>query len=237
MKKALIAVVLVVAVLGAGLWYFVLRDDAPEELTLSDPAPEDTTAGDSTPVGVDGTWTVQPSEPTAAGYRIKERFIGGAAEHTAVGRTSEVTGSVSIASTQVTEGDFTVDMTSLTYTDTPAGLDVANRKRATENLGIETAKFPEASFTLTAPIELGTVPEAGKVVTAEAAGDLTLHGVTKAIELTVEAQLTGGDIEVVSADPSPVVLADYGMTPPKAGPVASVADEGSFEFKLVLSKG
>ncbi len=174
-----------------------------------------------------------------AGLRITERFVAGAAENTAVGRTSEVEGSITIAGTEVTKGSFTVDLASLEYTDSPPGLDVANRKAAMEGAGLETNRFPEATFTLTEPIDLGSVPEPGRQVSAEATGDLTVHGVTRQVTIPVEAQAVDQDearIEIATAEPVPVKLADYEMTPPVIGPVASVADTGTFEFKLVLRR-
>ncbi len=236
---ALTVVAVLVVAAGTGVWWFVLRDDAPEELGLSDQPAQSGQEGGT--FDADGTWTVATASDVApaAGLRITERFAGGAAENTAVGRTSEVDGSITIVGTEVTKGSFTVDLTSLTYTDSPPGLDVANRKRAMEGAGLETGRFPEATFTLTAPIDLGGTPRPGRPVTAEATGDLTLHGVTRPVTFGVEAQAVdsgGPRIEIATADPVPVKLADYDMTPPVIGPVASVADTGRFEFKLVLTK-
>jgi polyisoprenoid-binding protein YceI len=243
MKKVVVAVVAVAVVAAAGFWFFVLRDDPPDELSLSETdAGADGTGGESETGGgsveVDGTWMVVSGDPTAAGLRIDETFLSGI-DHTAVGRTSEVTGSLTIAGATVTEGSFTADLTALSFSDAPPGLDVGNRSRALQTRGLETDLFPEAMFTLTAPIELGAVPAPGEAVTAEATGDLTLHGVTREITVPVDAQVLddGRRIEVVSADPVTVALADYDMEPPVAGPIAEVAPEGSFEFKLVLTKG
>ncbi len=44
---------------------------------------------------------------------------------------------------------------------------------------METSVYPTATFTLTEPIDLGTLPDANADVTATATGELTLHGVTK----------------------------------------------------------
>lgn len=76
-------------------------------------------------------------------------------------------------------------------------------------------------------------------MTTDATGELTLHGVTREVTVAVDAQLLddGRRIEVVSADPETLALADYDIEPPVVGPVAEVAPEGSFEFKLVLTKG
>jgi polyisoprenoid-binding protein YceI len=235
MKKIILLVVALVVVVGAVGIFLYLQDDAPEELSLDSGDDTDEPASDA-PAEIDGEWTVKAEEPTTAGFRITETFAGGAASNTAVGRTSNVTGSLTIDGTTVPEAQFTVDMTSLEYTDSPPGLDVGNRKRALANVGIQTDTFPEATFELTEPIDFGEVPAEGQEIEAEATGELTLHGVTKEVTFSVDAKLDGGDLTVVSHSPVPVSLPDYDIDPPVVGPVASVSDDGAFEFLLVLNK-
>jgi polyisoprenoid-binding protein YceI len=236
-KKIVIGVVIVV-LLGAGAFYwFVIRDTPEKQLTLTKPT--GTTSGqqaDPTPASLDGTWKVRSEDPTRAGLRIKETFLGGVADHTAVGRTSKVTGSLTLAGTKVTAGSFTVDLASLGYTDDPPGLDVASRAHAMQTAGLQTNQFPTTSFKLTQPIDLGSIPKAGQQVTKEATGELTLHGVTKTVTFSVDAQVIDGQIEIATSDPVPVKLADYSITPPVQGPVAKVSDTGSFEFLVRLAK-
>lgn len=235
MKKIIVLVsVVVVAVLAFGV-YSYLDDDAPDELSLGSNDRTDNPASES-PADVDGTWVVKSEDPTTAGFRITEKFLGGTASNTAVGRTSEVTGELTVAGTTVPEGEFTVDLTSLEYTDSPPGLNVGNRKRALENLGLQTSQFPEASFKVTKPIDFGEVPTDNREIEAQVTGELTLHGVTKEVSFSVDAKLDGADLTVVSHSPVPVVLADYGMEAPVVGPVAEVSEEGAFEFLLVLNK-
>jgi polyisoprenoid-binding protein YceI len=239
-KKLLIALgaVVVIAIAGLVVYKIFFEDDAAPEFGLTDTG---TTAGNDgtapTAASLDGTWNVRSTDPTEAGLRIKESFLSGLADHTAVGRTSKVTGSLTIDGTSVTKGSFTVDLTSLEFTDDPPGLDVANRSRALQNSGLETNSFPDATFALTQPIDLGEVPRAGQAVTTDATGELTLHGVTKTVTFSVDAQVVGGEIEVATSDPVEIVLADYDITPPVSGPVAKVADTGSFEFVVRLAKG
>ena len=243
MKKPIliaVAVLVVLAVGGLVAYKVFLEDDAPAELGLTEStgSTETTSAdGAGTPASIDGTWTVRSEEPTQAGMRIKESFLSGLADHTAVGRTSDVEGSLTIEGTSVTEGSFTVNLASLEFTDTPAGLDVANRSNAMKDAGLETDTFPDATFALTGPVELGELPGTGEVITKEVTGDLTLHGVTKSVTFSVDAQLVDGEIEIATTDPVEVVLTDYDIKAPVQGPVAKVADSGSFEFVVRLAKG
>ena len=236
LKKLGIAAVVVVVLAGAGLWWFVLRDDAPEELSLEGRSTDTTAADAPAPDTYDGTWTVQTGGDTTAGLRIDESFASGLANHTAVGRSDDVSGSFTVAGATVPEGSFTVDLTTLTFTDDP-GRSVAGRANAMKTRGLETDDFPEASFEITAPVELGAEPTDGETVTASVTGDLTLHGVTNEVTFDVEAEVTGGTITIVTADPVPVVLADYDIDKPTGGPIAEISDEGSFEFLVVLTQG
>lgn len=235
-KKLIGLAVIVVVVAGAAIWWFVLRSDEPAELSVDATSGSGTTTSGTVPASLDGTWTVQQGGDTTAGFRITESFAGGLTDHTAVGRTPGVDGSLTIAGSDVTKGSFTVDLTKLAFSDDP-GFPVANRVRALETRGLQTQQFPDASFKLTAPIAFGAKPTAGKTVSATAKGDLTLHGVTKPVSFPVQAKIDGGTIRVATAKPVPVKLADYGIDPPTGGPVASVADEGSFEFLIVLVPG
>lgn len=232
MKKLLGIVVVLVVASGAAFYWFVLRDEAPAELSV-DPAPDAEERTGPTPEDFDGTWTVLAEGASQAGFRIEEEFIGGIS-HTAVGRSSEVTGSIAIAGTDVTEGTFTVDLTALEFTDDPPTGSVGSRAGAMEGRGLETARFPEASFVLTSPIALGRLPADGETLTVEATGELTLRGVTREITFSLDALVDRDTIRVASTDPVPITLADHGIEPPTAPIVASVADEGSFEFLLVF---
>jgi len=238
MIKRIVIGVVIVVLLGAGAFYwFVIRDTPEKQLTLTKPSDTSGQSTDPAPASLDGTWKVRSEDPTRAGLRIKETFLGGVAEHTAVGRTSEVTGSLTLAGTKVTTGSFTVDLASLGYTDDPPGLDVASRAHAMQSAGLQTEQFPTTTFKLTKPIDLGETPKAGQTITKDATGQLTLHGVTKPITFSVDAQLIDGQIEVATSDPVPVQLADYDITPPVQGPVAKVSSTGDFEFLVRLDKG
>lgn len=239
-SKALVITAIVLAVVlvgGAAAWYFVIRDDAPPELSVDsvsgDDAGSPTTTGD-TPASLDGTWSVQQGGDTTAGFRIKESFASGLTDHTAVGRSDDITGSIAVDGTQITEGEFTVGLKSLEFTDDP-GIPVSNRTNALRQNGLETDTFPEATFELTEPIELDQVPTGGETITASATGDLTIHGVTKSVTFDVDAKIVGDTIVVATAKPVPVALADYDIDKPTLGPVASIDDAGSFEFLVVLA--
>lgn len=238
-KKLAGALAVVVVLLGAGFYWFVLRDDAPEELSLdsgSGGEGSDEPAGEA-PGSYDGEWVVRTGGDTTAGFRIDEDFAGGVVDHEAVGRTPDVEGGITVEGTEVPEGSFTLDLTTLEFTDDPPSGSVDGRASAMEGQGLETRDFPEATFELTEPLDLGEEPTDGFEATIEATGDLTLHGVTNEVTFPVDAQAEGDTIRVATSEPVPVALADHDIEEPSAPFVASVSDEGSFEFLLELEKG
>jgi polyisoprenoid-binding protein YceI len=232
LKRVLLLAVLVIGVGFAALWWFVLRDDAPPRAELRDrssdttvAAPDDTAAPDSTAdPSFAGTWTVQPDDEVFVGYRVTELFAGETIKNTAVGRTPAVTGEITIADTSVQSATFTADLTQLSS-------DESRRDNRIKTSGIETDTFPEATFTLTAPIDLGS-PEEGAEVNVTATGDLTLHGVTRSIEVPIDARWNGDTIDIAGG--VPIVFADYDITAPQVPAFVTVDENGEMEFQLTF---
>ena len=230
------AAVLVAA--AAGTWYFFLRAPAPAEVALgaepTETAETETPAAPASaepaaPAGLDGTWTVDAAigsfddfSGSFVGYRVQEELVGvGAA--TAVGRTPDVTGSLTLDGTAITEASFEADLTSLQS-------DNGMRDGQLGRQGLETDTYPTATFVLAEPIELGSLPDEGASIQATAVGDLTLHGVTQRVEIPVEARLADGVVTVVGS--LPIAFGDYGMTAPESMRVLSIDENGTMEFQL-----
>ena len=112
--------------------------------------------------------------------------------------------------------------------------DEANRDRQLQRQGIETATYPTATFTLTQPIELDAVPAEGEIVNVTATGDLTLHGVTKEVEIPLEARLDGGVITVGRLAADPVRRLQH--RPPQGMIVLSIEDHGMLELQLHFTR-
>jgi polyisoprenoid-binding protein YceI len=213
--------VVVIAALAAGFFFLFLRDDAPPPATLrtrSD-APAASGGGD-----VNGTWSVQPGDQVFVGYRMQEQFGGDTVEHTAVGRTPAVSGTMQIEGDKVTTASFNADLTQLSS-------DQVRRDRYIKSGGLETNQFPTATFVLSDPITLQS-PAPGTEVNANATGDLTIHGVTKRVTIPLKARWNGDSIDISGG--TGVVLADYGMHPPAVGGFVKTADHGTFELQLTF---
>jgi len=221
----LVAVAVVLLVAGVAFYLVVLRDDPPERLALSPDSGTTDTAQDASPAG---QWVVRTGDDTVVGYRVRETFAGLSVASDAVGRTRDVSGSLTV------EGETTV-----TAVEVRAGLqalesDEQRRDNAIRSRGLETDRFPEATFTLTGPLELPSPPTAGERFSVTTTGDLTLHGVTKRVDVPLEARWDGSTIEVVGT--LDIAFSDYDIDPPSVGGFVSVEDEGELEFQLTFAR-
>ena len=241
---AALVILLVVGGVGAYVAYDqVLRGDTAPPLAFpsSSAAAGATSAADPTaatsadPAAVDGdvagAWTVTTG--TEAGYRVRERLANLDAESDAIGRTTDVTGSIVLAvdgdTTSLSEGSIEVDTTTIKS-------DKSMRDNRLRSEGLQTDSFPTATFTLTQPVEIPAAALSGTATDITLVGDLTLHGVTKSVEIPAQAKLADGTVQVLGSITFP--LSDYQIVAPNVGGfVLSVADEGALEFVAVFAKG
>lgn len=235
------------AVAAFAAWFFYFRSDAPEEVSLegaletvrtptaaapagagSTPAPGATQpAGAGASAGLDGTWTVAAAGETFVGYRVQEELAQVGAT-TAVGRTSDVKGTVTIKGNRVEPGTtFTANLQALKS-------DRAQRDSALRTQALETNRFPTATFTLKEAVTLPASFANGEALTTTLKGSLELHGVTRDVEIPVQAKLENGLIVVVGS--LEIRFADYDIAQPRAVIVLSVDDKGIMEIQLVLQK-
>ena len=215
--------------LAAVLAFAPLADAATKKKTAKKKTTTATTvaATKAAAVALDGSWKIATG--SEAGYRVKEEFLAPPAKVEAVGRTGEVSGTVTIAKSG--SGLVAKDI-KMKVILTNLKSDQARRDGQIKDRGLETNKFPETTFESTGEI---AVPADGADTTGKAKGKLTLHGVTKEVEIPVQAGLRNGKIEVVGA--LELTMADYKIDPPSIGGFVTVGDKGSIEFKLVLEKG
>lgn len=240
-QKLLVGAVFgLVVVIGGLAWWLGYFSDTPDEVDINVAAEAaagtSTTADNANPTttdppapidNIDGAWTVQPNEAaTFVGYRINE-VLNTIGEFEVVGRTGDVTGTLSATGTSITNVELVAQMGTLTT-------DNGGRDRQMRSQALETELFPEATFILTSPIDIGAIPADGETISVVALGDLTIHGVTNAVEFPLDAQLANGAIVVVGQ--LPMRLADYDIAAPEAQIVASVADEAILELSVVFGR-
>jgi hypothetical protein len=163
-----------------------------------------------------------------AGYRVREKLAQLPAQSDAVGRTSGMTGSVAVersgSGLLVQTASFEADLTSLKS-------DEQRRDNRIRTMGLETDRFPKATFALASPAQVPQDLGAGKQVTVPVTGDLTLHGVTKRITIPLAV---AARFEVVGSYSFP--MSDFAITPPSVQPFVSVEPNATLEFRMVLGR-
>ncbi len=222
--------VLLVLALVVGPWLYlnVIQDDAPAPLSFDDittttaAGTTSSSAAEPAPEGIEGTWRLGAG--SQAGYRVKEVLFGQDAD--AVGRTTAVTGTLVIAGTDVTAVDVEVDMASVASSE-------SRRDGQFRGRIMDTATFPTATFSLTEPIALGTLPAAGSEASYTAVGDLMLRGVTRSVTAELTARRNGAAIEVTGS--IPIDFDDFDIPDASGGP-ASVGRTGAVELLLVFTR-
>jgi polyisoprenoid-binding protein YceI len=243
-----VALVAIIAVGGIAVYGTFLAGDNIAELGLDTPAPSSTAAATDAPAqpsastgapaatGVPaqtgdlaGPWTVASG---VAGYRVRETFLQQNAETDAVGRTEDVTGSLTVegdaGALRLVSTQIVVDMTTLKS-------DKDRRDAQLRGRGIQSDTFPTSTFDLATPVALPTdFGSADAAVTLP--GKLTLHGVVKDVTIDAQARLEP-DGTVVVAGSLPILFADYGIEAPNVAGIIAVEDNGTMEFRVVFAKG
>lgn len=245
-KWVVIGGVAAVVLLFAGIFVYAnFINDSPDELDDSDlsealtattdapqvsdtaaaSAPDQpvTTEAPASDADFDGDWV--PTTASEFGYRVEEVIAG--VNTTAVGRSNEIEGLLTIDGTAATVVDITVQIENITSDD-------ARRDGQFSGRIMNASEFPTAEFRITEPIDFGQLPVGDEQVTATAIGELTLRGVTNPVTFDVTAQTTDGRIGVLGS--IPVLFADYGIDNPSFGVIAT-EDNGLVEFVLVFERG
>jgi polyisoprenoid-binding protein YceI len=222
----LIAVVVALAVGIPFIYIHLIEGPAPAKLAL--PSTHSTTSvgasGSTSAASVGGTYNI--GSGSEAGYRVTEVLVG---QHsTAVGRTTKIWGSVTISGDSVTAGTFTVDMASVVS-------DQSERNAQFDGRIMDVSQYPTATLKLTAPISLGTLPALGSKVTYTATGDLTMHGVTKAVSFPLTTERTTDGIYAL-ADLT-ILFSNWDIANPSVGGFVTTDSSGTLEVLVYLTKG
>ena len=206
-----LGMVLVLAVAGTFVFIHFLGGPVPAPLAL--PKLTAAAAGNAS-APVNGTWMA--GKGSLAGYRVREDFIGPG--NSMVGRTSAVAGAVVIAHAEVTSASFRIGLTAVTV----------NGKAQPQLAKIlDTASFPDATFTLTKPITADSGLVMNKTFAVKVTGLLTMHGTSRPVTFQATARYSGSLLEAAGA--IPVIFSDWNIHAPEF-----LQNQGLLEFLLVL---
>lgn len=226
---------------GTWLYIHVIEGPAPAPLSLkaaaastpaaSSPAPGSagTASSGTRPSGtgpsgtVAGTWRV--TSGSIVGYRVNEVLAG--QNNVAVGRTSAISGTMTIRGTTATAASFSVQMATIKS-------DQSERDAQFNGRIMDTATYPTGTLTLTSPIALGNLPADGVIRTYTATGNLALHGHARSVTFSLQAERTSAGIEVSGS--IPIVFADWDIPNPSFTGFVTTQNHGLLEFLIKFSK-
>jgi polyisoprenoid-binding protein YceI len=213
------------------LYSFVLGGKAPQRFSLQAAAsarPASSTATVRLTAGP-GTWSVAGG--SQAGYRVREQLGFAAAPSDAVGRTSQVSGSMTISRTA---SGYSLDAASLTVDVSSLTSDRPMRDQRLHQMGLDSDQYPAANFVLSNPVLLPATAANGQPISVQAQGTLTVHGVTRQVTIPMRARLSGSTIEATGSMTFP--FEEFGMTPPSIGGFVSVQDSATMEFDVFFAQ-
>jgi polyisoprenoid-binding protein YceI len=196
----------------------------------SSAAPTGAPTSVSQPTTRSATTLVIDSSASKASYRAREQLVGRTLPSEAVGTTTSVSGSLALAP----DGSIVADQSRITVDLSKLQSDESRRDNFIKGSTLQTNRYPMASFV---PREAQGLPSplpASGEVSFQLLGDLTVHGVTKPVTWHVTAQL--GDTTVSGAATTTVNITDFGMTPPKAGPMLSIEDGLTLELAFTAAR-
>jgi polyisoprenoid-binding protein YceI len=217
-------VIVVLAVAVPYIFFHFVEGNAPAPLSLkasATPSSGQSASAVSTTgaTSMAGSWQV--GSGSAVGYRVQEILMG--QQHTAVGRSSSVTGQMVIKGTTVKTASFTVKMATI-HTDS------AQRDAQFDGRIMDVATYPTGTFALTKPISLAPEPAAGSIKTYTATGKLTLHGRAVLVTFPLKAERTASGIEVQGS--IPVLFSKWGIPNPSFTGFVTTQNHGIMEFLL-----
>ena len=168
-----------------------------------------------------GSFSFEEASGSFVGFRVKEELVK-IGDITAVGRTEQVEGELSIQNGQLVSVSISADLSAIVTNDSRRDNAARNAMNVKEN--------PIASFVLDQPVDL---PETdGSQIALQAEGQLTVNGISKAVIFELEAEAVARSIVVVGQ--TEVIFADYDIAVPSASIVVSAEDHGVVEFQLLF---
>lgn len=224
--RAIVGAAIVVIVAAFLVIYFGLfAHSSPKKLVLTSNGQPDLLAASQLP----GTWTV--ASGSVVGYRVREQLGSLPAPDDAVGRTSQVTGTLTVTSDggsdKATGANFSADVATLTS-------DQARRDKYIKHGGLQSNEYPTATFAQTGSITVPSAAVSGKPAQVSVTGHLTIHGVTKLVTIPLQVQISGRELQVVGSLQFP--FSEFGMTPPSIGSFVSVQNNATLEFSLLFAR-
>ena len=223
----------VTLIVGAFLlvYFVVFPTSSPKPFRLAATAAStgSTSSASTSTVGAGGHWSVVTG--SEAGYRVREKLAFLPAQSDAVGRTSSVTGAATLTGSK---GTITITAASFEVAVNTLKSDRSMRDEKIHEIGLESNRYPTATFVLSAPVVLTMSAATGHVTRASVTGVFNIHGTSKRETLPVEFTLAGSALEAAGSLTFP--WSAFGMTAPSVGGFVNVTEKATMEFDLRLQR-
>jgi polyisoprenoid-binding protein YceI len=187
------------------------------------------TSSTSASTGSGGRWTV--ASGSQAGYRVREKLAFLPAESDAVGRTSHLTGGATLTESK---GSFTITAASFDVAVNTLKSDRSMRDEKIHEIGLESSRYPTATFVLSKAVTLPESASTGHVARASVTGVFDIHGISKQETLPVELSLSGSTLQAAGSLTFP--WSEFGMSAPSVGGFVTVTGKATMEFDLRLHR-
>ena len=185
---------------------------------------------DATPIPADSPSTVYTLTSDSVARYIAEEELAGQGANTAIGETSTIAGNLYFDADGNPMACSRVDVDLRTFVS-----DESRRDNFLRGNTLQTDTYPIASFVVTSVEGLDGALVDGEETSFYLVGNLTMHGVTKAIRWEVTATSTGDTITGKAS--TSFDMADFDIQEPVVGPVLSVDSTIQLEIDVVATKG
>jgi len=218
--------VAVAVVAFVAVYFLLFPTSSPKPLSL-------VTSTAATPVSpgtqLAGRWTIAPG--SVAGYRVREKLGFLPAESDAVGRTSAITGEATFTEAK---GVVTAKAASFVVAVNTLKSDRAMRDEHIHTIGLQSDRYPKATFVLSSPVTLPRSALTGHVISVSATGVFTVHGTSR--RETVPLQMSLSDSAIDAAGSLTFPWSEFNMTAPSVGGFVNVTNHATMEFDLHLQR-
>lgn len=228
-----VAAAVLIVVAGGAAWWFFIREDA--SLATTAPAiPEELKSAASPPAATatDGAKVYRiVSDRSEAAYFVDEKLVKLPLPSTAKGTTKAIQGEFYLTSEGLDPSrpsKFTVDLTTLRS-------DESQRDGQVQRAGLQTSRYPTATFTATKLTGFPAEFPAGAEVPMQLTGMMDLHGVQKEITWDVKAKK---EADVFSALATVTFkFADFNIPQLNIAGIVSVQDHVTLQVQIIAQAG
>lgn len=176
-----------------------------------------------------GRWSI--ASGSQVGYRVREKLAFLPAQSDAVGRTSQVTGAATLTESK---GGLTITAASFDAAVDTLKSDRSMRDEKIHEIGLESSRYPTATFVLSRPVTLPASAATGQVAHVSITGVFDIHGTSKLQTLPVEFNLSRSTLQAAGSLTFP--WSEFGMTAPSVGGFVNVTGTATMEFDLRLQR-